>query len=113
MLQKRFPGFKGKVASVLGLKGPFKVLQKGLRERAFLVYDRETACAKARIFFAHAWNFLFLKKKEEEEEEEEGEGQEGEGEEGEVKEKKRQNCLDKNCALSAILTYDKYAIFAF
>lgn len=88
---KKWPtAFKEEVASVLGLKGWFRVLQKGLKERAFLVLARDTAHAKAWIFFFFSscleFPFFFFKKK---------------------------NCLYKNCGLSTMLTYDKYMIFAF
>lgn len=65
---KKWPtAFKEEVASVLGLKGWIKVLQKGLKERAFLVLARDTAHAKAWIFFfppsGLEFPFFFLRRK--------------------------------------------------
>lgn len=87
-------GFKEEVASVLGLKRWFKVLQESLREGAFLVHARDKAHAKAQVYFCSCLElpffvfvfYLFWRK--------------------------GQNCLYKRC-ISTMFMYDKYMLFAF
>lgn len=87
---KKWPtAFKEEVASILGLKGWFKVLQKGLKkEHSWSLLEIQHMQRPGFFFFPQAWNFLFFFFK-------------------------KKNCLYKNCGLSTMLTYDKYMIFAF